>query len=330
MENSIFDTIIIGGGPAGCAAAVYAARKEMKALLVTNSFSNQSTVSSDIQNWIGEPHISGLDLAKKLEAHVKSYPSIVKVKSSEKVVSVKSSSSRENSEASRICDFIITTDKGSYKSKTVIVASGARRRKLGVPGEDRFDGKGVAFCCSLDGHIFKDKKVAVVGSGNAGLEVVLGLFPIASELYLLDEGSEVRGDPATLDEVKKNSKLKEIILNAKVKEILGETSVTGLKYDIEGQEKLLEIGAVFIEIGSVPNSEIVKDLVQLDEHGQVMVNFQHARTSHPGVFAAGDVTNDPYKQHNISAGDGARAALSAYAYLQNLEDKAVLELGHRH
>src|SRR3989338_7871777 len=133
----------------------------------------------------------------------------------------------------------------------------------------------------------------------------------------MDAGPALKGDPATVDEVKKNPKLKEIILNAKPKEVMGETLVTGLKYEVGGQEKLLEAGGVFVEIGSVHNSEMVKDLVQIDEHGQIIMNFQHARTSHPGVFAAGDVTNDPYKQNNISVGDGVRAALAAYAYLLN-------------
>lgn len=320
MDNSLFDTIIIGGGPAACAATVYAARKQMKTLLITESFSGQSIVSADIQNWIGEPHISGLDLAKKLEAHARSYPSTVEVKSPEKVISVKASECI-GAEDNRICDFIVTTDKGSYKSKTVVIASGARRRRLGVPGEDKFDGKGVAFCSTCDAPVFRDKKVVVIGGGNAGLEGIIDLFPFVSEVYLLDGGSEVKGDPATLTEVKKNPKLKEIILNAKVKEIIGETMVTGLKYEVDGQERLLEVGGVFIEIGSVPNSEIVKDLVQIDDHGQIMVNFQHARTSHPGVFAAGDVTNDPYKQNNISVGDGVRAALSAYSYLKDLKKK---------
>ena len=312
----IYDVIIVGGGPAGVASAVYCARKKLQTLLITDTFGGQSIVSSDIENWIGDIHISGIDLAKRLEAHVRAYPEMVEIKSSEKVTNVVNIACKGEGET-RICDFEVTTDKGTYTGKTVIVASGARRRKLGISGEDTFSGKGVAFCSTCDAPLFRDKKVVVVGGGNAGLEGVIDLFPYATEVYLMDAGPALKGDPATVDEVKKNPKLKEIILNAKPKEVMGETLVTGLKYEVGGQEKLLEAGGVFVEIGSVPNSEMVKDLVQIDEHGQIIMNFQHARTSHPGVFAAGDVTNDPYKQNNISVGDGVRAALSAYAYLLN-------------
>lgn len=314
----MYDVIIIGGGPAASAAAVYAARKQMESLLITESFGGQSIVSDDIQNWIGEPHISGIDLAKKLEAHVRSYSDVVEVKTPEKVTGIKSIECSEE----RICDFEVKTDKGTYKSKTVIIASGARRRKLGISGEDKFEGKGVAYCSTCDAPLFRDKKVAVVGGGNAGLEAVQDLFPYAQEVYLLDGGPALKGDPATVLEIKKNPKLKEIILNTKIKEVVGETLVSGLKYEVSGQEKTLEVGGIFVEIGSVPNSEIVKDLVQLDDHGQIMVNFQHATTSHPGVFACGDVTNDPYKQNNISAGDGVRAALAAYNYLLKREKQS--------
>ena len=341
----IFDVIIIGGGPAACSAAVYCARKQLKTLLFAQSFGGQSIVSSDIENWIGDTHLSGLDLAKKLEAHVRAYPQIVEVKSPETVSSVKSVACRPASTSevdagfnpahtsevsSRMCDFEVTTDKAKYQSKTVIVASGARRRRLGVPGEDKFDGKGVAFCSTCDAPLFRDKKVVVIGGGNAGLEAVQDLFPYALEIYLVERGEVLRGDAKTVDEIKKNPKLKEVILNAQTVEVLGDTLVTGLKLKdlTTGQERLLEVGGIFVEIGSVPNSEMVKDLVQIDDHGQVMINFQHARTSHPGVFAAGDVTDDPYKQNNISAGDGVRAALAAYAYLQNIEKKSPAEEKH--
>lgn len=316
----MYDVIIIGGGPAACAAAVYAARKQMKSLLITESFGGQSIVSDDIQNWIGEPHISGFDLAKKLETHVRSYPDMVEVKSPEKAVSVKSIACSEE----RICDFEITTDKGTYQGKTVIVASGARRRKLGIPGEDKFEGKGVAYCSTCDAPLFRDKKVTVVGGGNAGLEAVQDLFPYASQITLLEYGEALRGDPTTVEQIKQNPKLKEIILNAQTLEVMGEALVSGIKYKdrVTNQEKTLEVGGIFVEIGSVPNSEIVKDLVQTDDHGQIMINFQHATTSHPGVFACGDVTNDPYKQNNISAGDGVRAALAAYNYLLKREKQS--------
>lgn len=321
MEQNLYDVIIIGGGPAGCAAGVYCARKQLKTLLITESFGGQSIASDDIQNWIGEQHISGLDLAKKLEAHVRTYPEVLEVKTEGKAISVKSIACTEVAAGDRMCDFEVTTDKGKYQSKTVILASGARRRRMGIPGEDRFDGKGVAFCSTCDAPLFRDKKVVVVGGGNAGLEAVEDLFAYASEIYLVEFGETLKGDPQTVEKIKKNPKLKEILLNTQTVEVLGEVLVNGLKVKDRktNQEKVMEVGGVFVEIGSVPNSEMVKDLVQLDDHKQVMINFQHATTSHPGVFACGDVTNDPYKQNNISAGDGVRAALSAYNYLLKKE-----------
>lgn len=320
QQQTLYDTIVIGGGPAGVAAAVYSARKQLKTLLITDSFGGQSIISDDIQNWIGEPHISGLDLAKKLEAHVRAYPDIVEVKSGEKVTSVRSIRCTTGQE--RICDFEVKTDQANtYLSKTVIVCSGARRRRLGIPGEDKFEGKGVAYCSTCDAPLFRDKKVVVVGGGNAGLEAVQDLFAYASEIYIMEYGEALKGDAKTQEEIKKNPKLKNIILNAQTMEVVGDTLVNGIKYKDRktGEEKTLEAGGIFVEIGSVPNSELVKDLVQLDEHGQVIVNFQHGRTSHPGVFAAGDVTNDPYKQNNISVGDAVRALLAAYAYILSRE-----------
>ena len=313
----VYDTIIIGGGPAAAAAGVYAARKQLKTLLVTESFGGQSIVSDDIQNWIGEPHLSGIDLAKKLEAHIRSYSDILEVKSPERVTRV----------AKHPANFEVTTDKDNYQGRTVIVASGARRRKMGIPGEDKFEGKGVAYCSTCDAPLFRDKKVVVVGGGNAGLEAVQDLFPYALEITILERGANIRGDEKTYQEIQKNPKFKGVLVNVQTIEVLGDQLVTGIKYrDLKtNQEKILEVGGIFVEIGSVPNSEIVKDLVQIDEHGQIMVNFQHARTSHPGIFAAGDVTDDPYKQNNISAGDGVRAALAAYNYLLNREKNSPAE-----
>ncbi|TSC75989.1 MAG: alkyl hydroperoxide reductase subunit F, partial [Parcubacteria group bacterium Gr01-1014_33] len=220
------------------------------------------------------------------------------------------------------CDFEVKTDKGNiYEGKTVILTAGARRRKLNIPGEEKFNGKGVAYCSTCDAPLFSGKKVAVVGGGNAGLEAVQDLIPYASEIYLVEYGEKVKGDPVTLEEIKKSARVKEILLNAQTLEILGEQFVTGLKYKdkLTGEEKTLEVEGVFVEIGSVPNSEMVKDLVELDTYGQVKIDSKHATTSHPGVFAAGDITDDPYKQNNISAGDAVKAALAAYNYLLQRE-----------
>ncbi|OGF63415.1 hypothetical protein A2662_04725 [Candidatus Giovannonibacteria bacterium RIFCSPHIGHO2_01_FULL_45_33] len=314
----LYDVIIIGGGPAGAAAAVYSARKRLKTLLITESFGGQSIVSDDIQNWIGEAHISGFELAQKLEAHVRAFSDVIDIKIAERVIEIKSI---RCSSLERICDFDVKTGQGAYESKSLVLAMGARRRKLDVPGEEKFNGKGVAYCSTCDAPLFSGKKVAVVGGGNAGLEAVVDLFPYASEIYLLHRGDALKGDPVEQEEMKKNPKLKKIIFNAEPVEIEGDKFVSRIKYkDIKtGHIESLPVEGVFVEIGSVPNTETVKELVELDNWGQIVINAKHASTSHPGVFAAGDITDDPYKQNNISAGDGVRAALAAYSYILKRE-----------
>ena len=328
----MYDVIIIGGGPAGAAAAVYTARKQLKTLFLTESFGGQSIVSDDIQNWIGEAHISGFDLAEKMEKHVRAFPDFVEVRMPEVAVAVRpiphlSSKASAKEGLSSVAfsaggaqedDFEVMTDKGNtFETKTVILTAGARRRKLGILGEDTFSGKGVAYCSTCDAPLFKNKNVAVVGGGNAGLEAVQDLFPYASEIYLLEYGESLKGDPVTQEEIKKNPKLKEIIFNAQTLEVVGDKFVTGLRYKDRktNEEKTLEVGGVFAEIGSVPNSEIVKDLVTLDKFGQVVIDSKYGTTSRLGIFAAGDITDDPFKQNNISMGDGVKAALSAYGYI---------------
>lgn len=316
----IYDVIIIGGGPAGSAAAVYSARKRLKTLLITESFGGQSIVSDDIQNWIGERHISGFDLAKKFEEHVRAFSDIVDIKMPERVTEIKSIECLIGEE--RVCDFEASTDKGNkYEGKSIILAAGARRRKLNIPGEEKFEGKGVAYCSTCDAPLFSGKKVAVIGGGNSGLEAVIDLFPYAEEIYLIESNGKLRGDQMTQDEIRKNPKLKEIIFHAQALEVLGDKFVNGLKYRNKesGEEKVLSAEGIFVEIGSVPNSEIAKDLVGLDQYGQVIIDSKNATTTHPGVFAAGDITDDPYKQNNISAGDAVKAALAAYNYLLKRE-----------
>ncbi len=312
----LYDIIIIGGGPAGCAAAVYTARKRLRTLLITEEFGGQSIVSDDIQNWIGESHISGFDLAKKFEAHVRSFPDMVEVKMPERVREVRQLAHRSLGEGGKE-GFSVTTESGAtYESKAVILTPGARRKKLGVPGEEQFNGKGVAYCSTCDAPLFSGRIVGVVGGGNAGLEAVVDLIPYADKIYLLEYGDSLKGDPVTLEDIKKSPKV-EILLNFQTLEILGDKMVTGVKYKDRktDEEKELAVQGVFVEIGSIPNSEMVKSIVDLDKFGQVIIDSKHGTTSHPGIFAAGDITDDPYKQNNISAGDAVKAALAAYSYL---------------
>ena len=309
----IYDVIIIGGGPAGVAAAVYVARKKMKSLLIAESFGGQSIVSDDIQNWIGEKSISGIDLAKKLEEHVNNFPKDLAIKKGEEVLAIKKIACDVKE---RECNFEITTSQNTkYQTKSLIVATGARRRRLGIPGEDKFDGKGVSFCSTCDAPLFSGKNVAVIGGGNAGVEAVVDLMPYAKKIYLLNRVNSLSADPVTQEEIKNKSQV-ELMLGVTPLEVVGKNFVTSLRYqDGMGNKKYLDVDGIFIEIGSVPNSDMVKDLVKLDNHGQIIIDTKHASTSQPGIFAAGDVTDDPYKQNNISAGDGVRAALAAYAYI---------------
>lgn len=305
----MYDTIIIGGGPAGVGAGVYAARKKLKTLLITESFGGQSSVSAEIYNWIGTKAISGADLAKNLENHLRSYKDDVEIKMPERVEKVE-----ELKEG-----FLVKTNKGEYEGKTLIVTSGSRRRKLGVPGEEEFNGKGVAYCSTCDAPIFAGQKVAVVGGGNAGLEAVQDLIPYASEIYLLEFGDAIKGDPVTFEQIKKSEKLKQVILNAETQEIIGNKFVSGLKYKDRktNEEKTLEVAGVFVEIGAVPNSEFLGGLVEKNKYGEIVIDHKTSATSKEGIFAAGDVTDEMYKQNNISVGDAVKAALGAYMYLLN-------------
>ena len=317
----MYDLVIIGGGPAAVGAGVYAARKKLKTLLITESFGGQSLVSDNIENWIGDKLITGFDLAKRFEEHLRVQES-VEIKMPERVIAMRETPCVNGT---RPCDYEVETDKGNrYQTKAVIVTSGARRRRLGVPGEDTFEGKGVAFCSTCDAPIFAGKRVAVVGGGNAGLEAVVDLFPYAAEIYLLHRGEQLKGDAVTQEEIRKNPKVK-IILNAETQGVIGDKFVTGLRYRNAktGEVAELALDGVFVEVGAVPNSEIVKGLVALNQFGEVVIDHKTGATSKPGIFAAGDVTDELYKQNNISVGDGITAALSAYSYLLGLKKQSV-------
>jgi NADH-dependent peroxiredoxin subunit F len=302
----IYDTIILGGGPAGTAAGVYTARKKLKTLLITEEFGGQSIVSDDIQNWIGEKSIAGYKLAQKFEEHLRSQEDI-EIKMPEKVLEVKEDGD----------ELVVITDKKEYKTKTVMVTIGARRRKLNITGEKKFDGKGVAYCSTCDAPLFSGKSVVVVGGGNSGLEAVQDLIPYAKEISLLTHGEALRGDPVTIEAIKKSDKFKDVILNAEAKEIKGDQFASALTYTDKktGKDITLEVQGIFVEIGAIPNSEIVKDLVDTNDRGEIVINHKTGATSNPRIFAAGDVTDEAYKQNNISAGDAVKAALSVYGYL---------------
>lgn len=302
----MYDLVIIGGGPGGVAAGVYAARKKIKSLLITDSFGGQSLVSADVQNWIGTKSVSGYDLGKMFEEHLRAQEGIDVVEG-DLVEGV------EKLEGG----FRVKTKQGeSFKAKYLLIASGSRRRKLGVPGEKDFEGKGVFYCSICDAPMMKDKTAAVVGGGNAGLEAVIDLLPYASKIYLLERGGQAKGDPVTFEKVKASPKV-EILFGAETAEIRGKDFVTGLVYKDSkiGALKELSLEGVFVEIGAIPNSEFVKHLVQTNQFGEIVVDHKTQATSYPGVWAIGDASDVLYKQNNVSAGDAIKAVLNIYERL---------------
>jgi alkyl hydroperoxide reductase subunit F len=299
----MYDVIIIGGGPGGVAAGVYAARKKMKALLVTDSFGGQSLTSAGIENWIGTKSISGYDLAKMLEEHVRAQQGI-EIVDNDLVSAV----------TKKDGGFDVATKNGkTFETKYILVTSGSRRKKLGVPGEAEFDGKGVVYCSTCDAPIFGGKTVVVVGGGNSALESVVDLLPYASKIYLMVRSEVMRGDPVTQEKLKNHPQV-EILLNAVPQEVRGKDFVTGMRYkDAKtGEQKELALDGVFVEIGLLPNSDFIKNLVAVNDFGRIVVDHKTQQTSCPGIWAAGDVSDVLYDQNNISVGDSIKAALNIY------------------
>lgn len=299
----MYDIIIVGGGPGGVAAGVYAARKQMKTLFITENFVSQSVVSASIENWIGTPTIAGWEFGQALEKHLRAQEGI-EIKTGERGTSLET---RANG------GYTVVTDKGRYDTKTVVVATGGRHRHLDVPGEEKFAGKGVVYCSTCDAPFFRGKRVTVIGGGNAGLEAVEDLLPYAEAITLVVRSNELKGDKITQDKVLASPKVT-VLYKKLTQEITGTEKVEGirLKDADTGEESTLPMDGVFVEIGMIPNTEWVKEVVELNERGEIKVDARTAATSKPGIFATGDATDLPYKQNNISAGVGVTAALSAY------------------
>lgn len=304
----MYELIIIGGGPAGSAAAVYAARKRIRTLLTTTEFGGQSVVSEDIQNWIGTPHISGQDLAKSLKNHVETYAGeTVTVKDGYKVFEIKK---EENL-------FTVTFDNGEKAQSTaVLVTAGSSRRKLEVLGADRLEHKGLTYCASCDGPIFADQDVVVVGGGNAAFETVAQLTAYCKSVTLLNRGTSYRADPITVEKILSNPKVISI-QDITIQEVLGEKFVSGIKIkdNKTGEEKTISVTGIFIEIGQIPNGDFLKDILEVDEFGKIKIDPWNQRTSLSGIWAAGDITNILFHQNNIAAGDGVKALEDIYQWL---------------
>lgn len=304
----VYDLAIIGGGPAGVGAGVYASRKQLKTIFITKDWGGQSVVSADIQNWIGIPSISGTKLAEELKKHLQTYAA--------DVVHIKEGVLANKLEKTGAI-FKVTIDTGeTFEAKTVLVTTGANRRKLPVPGAAEYDQKGLTYCATCDGPLFAGRDVAVVGGGNAGFETAAQLLQYTKSVTLLEHDTTFRGDPITVKKVLEHPKMK-AMGGVDIVAVLGEQMVTGIKYkDVGGtEEKILPVTGIFVEIGLVPNTSLAEGMVTLDKYKRIEVNPLTQRTSLEGLWAAGDCTTGLYHQNNIAVGDAVKALEDIYLYL---------------
>lgn len=305
----MYDLLIIGGGPAGVAGAVYAARKRLSTILVAGEVGGQSVVSEGIENWIGTPKIHGADLAKQFQTHLDALKGeMLTLALGELIISLKKTEG----------GFIATSKSGKeYSARSVLIASGAGRRKLDVPGAHLFENKGVTYCASCDGPLFGGMDVAVVGGGNAGFETALQLLAYAKSVTLLHRHKEFKADPVTVEKVRSYPNMT-LITNAEPVEVLGEQFVKGLIYrDTEsGEIRELPVSGVFVEAGVIPNTAFAEGFLELDPVKRIKVDPRTQRTSIEGVWAAGDCTDELYHQNNIAAGDGVKALEDIYLWLK--------------
>lgn len=302
-----YDLVIIGGGPAGVAAGVYAARKRLKTLFITKDFQGQSAVSEGIENWIGNIRISGSELAKNLENHLKSYAGeILTIKEGE------------------LCDvvtktndgFTVKTNSAEYTTKTVLVCTGSYRQKLTVPGADIFEHKGLTYCATCDGPLFADQDVVVIGGGNAAFESASQLLAYCKSVTLLNRSEVFRADPITVERLLANPKFR-AVTNAIPTEVRGNKFVASFVYTNKKTGEKIEIPTtgIFVEIGLLPNTSFVKDVVTLDKWNHVIVDPKNQRATTPGIWGAGDCTDGLFHQNNIAAGDAVKAIEDIYNFL---------------
>ncbi|MER1957977.1 MAG: alkyl hydroperoxide reductase subunit F [Solibacillus sp.] len=309
-----FDVLVVGGGPAGAAAAIYSARKGIRTGIVAERFGGQVNDTLSIENIIGTKATEGPAFVSSLEAHVLEYD--IDVMKSQRAAKIEKK------------DFVeVTLENGAVlQGKTVILSTGARYRQLGVPGEEQFKNKGVAYCPHCDGPIFKGKNVAVIGGGNSGVEAAIDLAGIVNHVTLIQRSAELKADQVLQERVR-SLKNVTVLTNALTQEITGTDKVNGLTYvdAISGEEKHITLEGVFIQIGLLPNTEFLQGAVNMNERGEIIVD-KHGATNVPGVFAAGDCTDAAYKQIVISMGSGATAALGAFDYMiRNVTEKPLVE-----
>ncbi len=307
-----YDLIIIGGGPAGTAAAVYASRKRLSTLFLTAEWGGQSVVSEQIFNWIGTNSLSGNELAQNFKKHVMANAGTgqtLEVKEGEKVIAVE-----QLAPSGSTAGFKVKTESGGeFETKTVLIATGSGRRKLEAKNADKLEHKGLTYCASCDGPLFEGMDVVVIGGGNAGFESAAQLLAYCKSVTLLHRSDSFRADEVTVEKVLKNPKMK-AIKNVEILEVKGDKFVEGIVYKdrATGLETELKVSGIFVEIGQIPNTDFAKTVVTLDEIGRIKVNPLNQKTETEGIWAAGDCTNILYHQNNIAAGDAVRALEDIY------------------
>jgi len=303
----MYDLIIIGGGPAGITAGIYTARQKLNILLITKAFAGQiSRKAVAIENYPGFKSISGLDLIRKFENHLKKQKIEIKLDTVRKIKKYGA-------------DFaVLTSSKKQYHAKSVIIASGADPRPLEVPGEKKYIGKGVSYCVACDGPLFSGKEVIVIGGGNSGFEAAISLSNYVKKVYILESGSKIRADEINQKQAQKTGRV-EVVTSARIKQIKGKNFVESVVYEDRQAKKtkVLNVGGVFVEIGSQPANSFVGGLVDFNKKDEIIVDHQTGETKTKGLFAAGDVDNLSFKQIVIAAGEGAKAALAVSTYLQS-------------
>lgn len=303
----VYDLIIIGGGPAGVTAGIYAARQKMNALLITKSFGGQiARKAVGIENYPGFEEISGLDLIRKFEKHLRKQKIDIE---RDQVKSVKKANGKF---------LVLTQSKHKFQSKTVIIATGADPRPLEVPGEKKFIGKGVSYCTTCDGPLFANKEVAIIGGGNSGFEAAVFLTRWVKKIYILEYADKVKAEEAIQGKARRTGKI-EVLTSAALKNIQGKNFVESIIYQDNKSKKeiSLKVSGVFVEVGSQPATSFVKGLVDFNEKDEIIADLKTMQTKTEGLFAAGDVSDVFYKQIVIAAGEGCKAALSASNYLKN-------------
>ncbi len=307
-----YDLTIIGGGPAGVAAGVYASRKKLKTLFITESFGGQSIVSDGIENWIGTVKISGSDLASSLEQHLRAYAA--------DIVDIKTGAWVKGVEKGADGSFTIHTNDGikdeSFSTKTVLVATGSKRRKLPAKGAEEFDNKGLTYCATCDGPLFSGQDVIVVGGGNAAFESAAQLAAYCKTVTIFHRSESFRADPVTVEKVLAKENVS-AVTNVDILEVKGDKFVNAVVYknNTTGEETERPISAIFVEIGLLPNTGFVSNIVTLDAYGKVIVDPKTQQTSTPGIWAAGDCTDGLYHQNNIAVGDAVKALEDIYVHI---------------